>query len=270
MAALVEHIPTTMESMPHELLVTTLSYLEPGEVDGVAALLSPAHRDASREPTMWAEACAASWRGYRLEAAWLEAAETAGWRAQYIAALADTWQALPVFAMSARLRLGEGVGLHFFEPRYRWLVQLTLQRPQGVGPRALFCWCPHQPQPDAPAFICELSGHEVYQDGRADVQVTPIANCIIQSAWTEPVPNAPHQPALCFAQCEEVPLDSAAAASAGGGGGGEDGEDEDARVLDVLRHLIADPELAEQMNAPWSVAEMIAMVAELEEREEQA
>jgi len=101
----------------------------------------------------WEPRCAARWAGRRQCEAWLAAASDAppaAWRAAFVAREREiTRRRVPVFAMGAYLELGRRCDLHFFEPRYKWLVQEALHAHGGVF---VFCTAAPVANPNSPAF----------------------------------------------------------------------------------------------------------------------
>lgn len=162
-------------------------------------------RQLSSSNIIWRELCASRWSNRIEEDAWTERAQQSGpdadghWRAHYASreqAIRTFW---PTFCMGAHLRLGTPTNMHFFEPRYRKLVQTAMARDRR------FVFAVTQPHAGGMAYICELHNVTVYPDGRADVTVLPIAECHLHSA--NQVENiAPTHPPLLWCEAEVLPL----------------------------------------------------------------
>lgn len=92
-----------------------------------------------------------------------------------------------IFAMPTNIRHGRAFGLHFFEPRYRWLARRCADEAQRAGEAGMFCYCTHQPRDQALAWLVRLERVEFFEDGRADVLLVPVARCRITSVEAEQV-----------------------------------------------------------------------------------
>ena len=115
----------------------------------------------------------------------------------------------PVFMMSGVVSLGEPILLHFFEPRYRLLVQQVLEGyPQEAreggpitanenGDYPTFVYAHMAPfAPTFPACLVEIRQCTVQPNGSADVMLMPVAYVRIQHLWERPNTGRLH-----FAQC---------------------------------------------------------------------
>jgi Lon protease-like protein len=164
----------------------------------------------------WRPRCGARWTGRRQAEAWLNAASghPTAWRAAFVAREREiVRRRMPVFSMGAYLELGRRCDLHFFEPRYKWLVQEALHAHGGAF---VFCTAAPVANPNSPAFswVAEIRRCDVLGDGRANVSVVPVARCALRRVWRERVPDAPRAPPLSFADAEEVPSAAPPAAAA--------------------------------------------------------
>merc|ERR1719181_440429 len=92
---------------------------------------------------------------------------TASWRTAYKAKLTQITQDLGIFAMRSNVRIGRPFGIHFFEPRYRWLVTRTMVE----GGPGVFIYCVEMPRGDGNGWICEMRNVDQMEDGRADLEV---------------------------------------------------------------------------------------------------
>jgi len=95
----------------------------------------------------------------------------------------------PVFMMGGPVTMGETYGLHFFEPRYRLLIAQVMQG-QRVEPEsgrvvseALFVHANRAMTPRAPAALVRVEYCRIYPDGRADVELCPVAHVWLQRVW---------------------------------------------------------------------------------------
>lgn len=104
----------------------------------------------------------------------------------------------PVFHMPHDMRLGHAFGLHFFEPRYRILIAHVMKHfsveaksggtidphnnlmNNGKMPQFIY---EHHPKlmRSAPAYIVEVKSCVIYQNGRADVILVPVAKVAIET-----------------------------------------------------------------------------------------
>lgn len=104
----------------------------------------------------------------------------------------------PVFQMRTGepLRIGQPIGLHLFEPRYRLLIKEAMQgrskneksgAPIGMEksrPQFLFSYGVSLPLVCGdPAVIVELSRCRIYDDGRADVSIVPVMHAKVSRVW---------------------------------------------------------------------------------------
>lgn len=103
--------------------------------------------------------------------------------------------------MHGHLRLAIPNGLHFFEPRYRRLVQ------RAMASDGRFVFAVSQPVINSIAYLCELHNVTVYPDGRADVHALPVAECRLLANHFEDISS--NHPPLMWCMAESLPLPSA-------------------------------------------------------------
>ena len=104
----------------------------------------------------------------------------------------------PVFQIRTGepLQIGQPIGLHLFEPRYRLLIKEAMQgrskyeksgAPIGMEkprPQFLFSYGVSLPLVCGdPAVIVELSRCRIYDDGRADVSIVPVMHAKFSRVW---------------------------------------------------------------------------------------
>eukprot|EP00522_Entomoneis_paludosa_P013851 CAMPEP_0172447676 /NCGR_PEP_ID=MMETSP1065-20121228/6941_1 /TAXON_ID=265537 /ORGANISM="Amphiprora paludosa, Strain CCMP125" /LENGTH=350 /DNA_ID=CAMNT_0013199039 /DNA_START=252 /DNA_END=1304 /DNA_ORIENTATION=- len=123
----------------------------------------------------------------------------------------------PVFCMGGQVTLGEPYGLHFFEPRYRALIAQVMkdQPPEAkCGGRVLmgqdnasdpiFIHANRGPlEPTTPATLVRVQRCEIFPDGRANVELLPIAHVWLEKIWVQPRSGTLH-----FAQCFKMGQDA--------------------------------------------------------------
>lgn len=98
-----------------------------------------------------------------------------------------------LFVMGCRCVVGEATGLHFFEPRYRWMCQRIFenQRPHVFG------FVTHGgANPGSTGVLCEVSQFRGNDDGTFDVSFVARSSFSILEVWSEEVPDQPHAPGL--------------------------------------------------------------------------
>jgi len=123
------------------------------------------------------------------------------WYRQFTLRESDILKWHPVFAMHAQLNIGIPSGLHFFEPRYRMLVQ------RALASDGKFVFAVSQPQIGSVAYLCELHNVMVYADGRADVHALPVSECRLTATQFEQMAGGNHLP-LLWCRAEALPLPS--------------------------------------------------------------
>jgi hypothetical protein len=113
----------------------------------------------------------------------------------------------PVFMMSGVVHLGEPIGLHFFEPRYRLLIRQVMDGYnvddhsgfvlQRNGEYPTFVYAHVAPfAPTSPACLVEVRQCTIHPNRSADVMLMPVAYTRIERLW-----EAPNTGRLHFAQC---------------------------------------------------------------------
>jgi hypothetical protein len=158
--------------------------------------------------------------------------------------------------MSGGVRLGEGIGLHFFEPRYRLLIHQVMEGfavdnfsghvVHRNGDYPTFVYAHMAPfAPATPACLVEVRECTIHPNQSADVMLIPVAFVRIERLW-----EAPNTGRLHFAQCLRM--------------GREDSQALEERAdQEQERRLLANPlieALLQRENAP---AQMRAMLAYL-------
>lgn len=98
-----------------------------------------------------------------------------------------------LFVMGGRCAIGEHMGLHFFEPRYRWMCRRVFEgeRPHVFGFVTSGGSCP-----GSTGVLCEVSQFRENYDGTFDVLFVARARFSLLEVWTEKVPEQPHAPPL--------------------------------------------------------------------------
>mmetsp|Transcript_12206 Transcript_12206/g.15957 ORF Transcript_12206/g.15957 Transcript_12206/m.15957 type:complete len:301 (+) Transcript_12206:149-1051(+) len=111
----------------------------------------------------------------------------------------------PVFCMGGQVNIGEAYGLHFFEPRYRLLIAEVMKyQPETakrggpiVGNDCLFIHANRGPlAPTTPATLVKVIKCDIFRDGRADVELLPVAYVWLEKLWSQGNSGNLH-----FAQC---------------------------------------------------------------------
>jgi len=98
-----------------------------------------------------------------------------------------------LFVMGCRFGVGEVLGLHFFEPRYRWMCERVFanQRPH------MFAFVTRGgARPGSRGVLCEISRFRRNSDGTFDVHITARTSFTLLEVWHEEVPNQPRAPPL--------------------------------------------------------------------------
>merc|ERR1711884_346371 len=84
-------------------------------------------------------------------------------------------------------------GLHFFEPRYRWMCQRIFEN----QPPHVFGFVTHGgANSGSTGVLCEVSRFRGNDDGTFDVSFVARSSFSVLEVWSEKVPNQPHAPAL--------------------------------------------------------------------------
>lgn len=113
----------------------------------------------------------------------------------------------PVFCMmGGTVRLGRPFAIHLFEPRYRLLIQSVMEGypAQARNGRQIvaeelpsFVYAHVAPFcASSPACLVEVQRCMIYENGRADVLLMPVAHIKMERVWQEPNTGR-----LLFAQC---------------------------------------------------------------------
>jgi len=98
-----------------------------------------------------------------------------------------------MFVMPCYCDIGEEMGLHFFEPRYRWMCRriFEAQRPH------VFAFVTHGgPSPGSTGVLCEVSRFRGNPNGTFDVNFVARSSFSVLEVWPEEVPDEPRAPAL--------------------------------------------------------------------------
>lgn len=117
----------------------------------------------------------------------------------------------PVFCMMGdnEVRLGRPIALHLFEPRYQLLIQIVMEGypanarngQQIVAeelPSFVYAYIAPFCAP-SPACLVEVQRCMIYENGRADVLLMPVAHIKMERLWQQPNTGRLH-----FAQCIRV------------------------------------------------------------------
>ena len=188
-------------------LAHTCGFLDARELD-VLRTCGRRTREVAGRGSVWEPVCQRRWSGRRQLNEWRTEAGN-DWRAHYALREREILRKrVPIFAMSAYLEVGRRTDLHFFEPRYKWLIRIAAEDHGG-----LFVFCTNAPlvHPRSPQFswVCEARNVQLLPDGRANLSVFPVARCLLRKLWREPVPDVLNAPQLTLADVEELPLCSA-------------------------------------------------------------
>jgi hypothetical protein len=205
-----------IDDLDDDLLLQILTHIRTPQQVALVGAVNRRLRELTASDMLWRELCIARWRN-RLEAApWMERglqtmprdADGRGhWRAQFALREHEVFGIYPVFMMGGRLKLGVETSIHFFEPRYRRLVQIALSRDQR------FVFAVHVPVPGSIAYLCELHNVLVHADGCADVQALPVGECMLHATNAYETISPVHPP-LLWCTAEVLPLPSEAALAA--------------------------------------------------------
>merc|ERR1712129_590302 len=93
-----------------------------------------------------------------------------------------------MFVMRCHCAVGEEMGLHFFEPRYRWMCRriFATQRPH------VFAFVTYGgPCPGSTGVLCEVSRFRENSDGTFDVKFAARSSFSVLEVWLEEVPDEP-------------------------------------------------------------------------------
>jgi len=116
-----------------------------------------------------------------------------------------------MFVMPCYCTVGEEMGLHFFEPRYRWMCRriFETQRPH------VFAFVTHGGTcPGSTGVLCEVLRFRRNADGTFDVNLVARSSFSVLEMWCEEVPDAPRAPALAVGLLDvNEPIEKAAGMS---------------------------------------------------------
>jgi len=114
-----------------------------------------------------------------------------------------TWPELPLrtvgegpyllFVMRCNLHVGSAMGLHFFEPRYRWMCRRLFE---DEGPHMFGFVTTGKCCGGARGILCNISEHTMNTDGTFDVFLTATASFSLLEVWQEDVPEFTNAPPL--------------------------------------------------------------------------
>lgn len=212
------HSPPTIDSLCDGNLTHALTYLSLRDLQVASSATKRVHGLSSHD-IIWRPLCEAHWKSFFRFRKWLGEAEESekaakaarvanSWKLQYQEKEQQRTMPLGIFAMRANLVIGRPFGLHWFEPRYRMLAA------RCVAGSRLMCYCTEYPNAGSEAFICEMPDAELMPDGRANVTLLPVAKCVLEETWEEPVPQDRRAPRLICARVRELPRGPAAAPAA--------------------------------------------------------
>ena len=86
---------------------------------------------------------------------------------------------LPIFYMFPGPQVGDPVGLHFFEPRYRILIRRSWEG------NKIFVYCPGRPLEGARAVLVHVDRAAFLPDGRANIVGRAIEEVTLGETWVE-------------------------------------------------------------------------------------
>merc|ERR1712046_255580 len=92
---------------------------------GLAARTSSLLAELGARDKLWQPICRVRWAGRTQAARWSSVGSAEGWRNAYRAAQHEIRPSYPVFFLDCPLELGRGMDMHFFEPRYRFLIKIV-------------------------------------------------------------------------------------------------------------------------------------------------
>ena len=161
--------------------------------------------------------------------------------------------ALPCFFMRSNLQINQPFSLHFFEPRYRRLIARVMhdvpdqykREWEPIEDESLLremCYCPiNYVEAGCEAFICHVTRCRIANDGRADVELTPVKRCVIERAG---VLMGDEDVGLYSSRVRIISIEGGVTTAAGDGGGEFDVEDigggtDQAGLISFIQMLIA-------------------------------
>lgn len=190
-----------LSALNDDALEIVLVHLDPANAESLSTVCRRWRLITHRE-SIWEAFARRRWWRRRLSTSWIYEASRAGqsWRAHYVQREASIRRKnVPVFTMTTRLEVGRMLGLHLFEPRYKWLIRRAVEDHDSH-----FVFCTQQPQKGERGWVCEARRVEFMADGRANFDALPLARCILEQVWCESVPGAPDAPKLGVANIEEL------------------------------------------------------------------
>ena len=170
-----------------------LSFFEVEELCLALSHVSKSIHSLHTNDELWKPLCRRRWEGFYRKSDWVadairleenRAGATVWWTA-FKQRVRQITQTVGVFAMRSTLEIGRPFGIHFFEPRYRWLVTRTL----GENSSGVFCYCTSVPEEGNEAWLCKMKNVNRAPDGSADLEVHPVARCRLQRVSLPIQPN---------------------------------------------------------------------------------
>jgi hypothetical protein len=98
-----------------------------------------------------------------------------------------------LFVMGCRMAVGESMGLHFFEPRYRWMCERIVA---GKRPHMFAFVTQGAARAGSTGVLCEVTSHNRNFNGTFDVHLVARETFALLEVWPEEVPDEPHAPPL--------------------------------------------------------------------------
>lgn len=191
-----------LQVLDDDSLESVARHLEASSVELLRTACTRMRRVASRD-SIWRGLAERRWAKRRQCAEWLAAASN--WRDSYADREKEIRRkAVPVFAMSARLSRQRICSLHFFEPRYKWLIRRAVD---DHASHFVFCTrSPHTgPNSSTYSWLCEARAVQFLPDGSANLGAYPVARCALERIWYEHVPDMPPTtPQLAVADIAEI------------------------------------------------------------------
>lgn len=109
---------------------------------------------------------------------------------KFVAALSARHELL-FFVMRASLDIGDQCQIHFFEPRYRWLVDRVMQQPDDGSDLGRFGFVTSgRCEPGATGVVCKIVHHTRCPDGSFDIVILGCDRFVIEQVSMEAVPAA--------------------------------------------------------------------------------
>lgn len=210
-----------------DIVIRVVSFMDADWLLSTGAFVCSTWSKSVKHDDLWREECQRRWKGMRLEQSWHRARRETGslWIDAFKQSIRETYRALPIFAMGSRLNRHCPMGLNFFEPRYKWLIQRIIDptirndadrsefevEKHADATTQLFVFCTHQPTEGSLGWITRACHINVRQDGGSDFIALPLARCTIKKLWTEEVSGQfsgnYNCPPLWCCTCEENPIE---------------------------------------------------------------